>query len=76
MLFELEDDEIPSWTAGAMLDDAKLGLNHWRDFHRMAVTTDNQTVHRVAPILSALVPGEVKAFGREEHDAALAWLRA
>ena len=39
LLYHLSED-FESFSAGAAWDDAKLGLQHWTSFERMAVVTD------------------------------------
>ena len=66
---------FPHLSLGAMAEDIQLGLEYLRDMHRVAVVTDSPALTRLAPIASALVPGEVKSWRAGQRDAALAWLQ-
>jgi hypothetical protein len=74
IIFDLDGPDIPDYTSGALLEDAKTGFRHWNQFHRLAVLSDSSMLARLAPVASAMVPGRVKVFGTAEHDAATEWV--
>jgi hypothetical protein len=74
IIFDLGGPDVPGYTGGALLEDARTGFRHWNRFHRLAVLSDSGTLERLAPVASALVPGAVKVFAADEHDAATEWV--
>jgi hypothetical protein len=63
-------------TAGAMWDDAKLGLAHLRAWERIAVVTDVHWVAHATRMFAFLLPGQVKVFSNEEQSDAEKWIAA
>ncbi|WP_307188438.1 STAS/SEC14 domain-containing protein [Alcanivorax sp. NBRC 102028] len=61
LLYEI-GPTFDSFSAGAMLQDALVGLRHPLSWHRIAVVTSHDWISNVAQQASALIPGEVKAF--------------
>lgn len=72
--------EVPSFegiSIEGFFKDLQLGLRHWNRFEKEAVVSDEQWMHKFAPLGSHLVPGlEVKAFAGKESLAAKAWVVA
>lgn len=66
--------EFDGYTAGAMWDDARLGLTHWRSFERVAVVTDIGWITRSVKLFAPLMPGEVSVFPNDGLAAAKAWI--
>ena len=67
----------PDWdgyTAGAMFDDAKLGIEHLKAWKRFAIVSDAAWVHHLAKVFSLLVPGEVRVFAISDLDVATVWV--
>lgn len=73
LLMQLGPD-FESYTAGAMWDDARLGLTHWRSFERIAVVSDIAWITRGVKMFAPLMPGEVAVFPNDAMDAATAWI--
>lgn len=73
LLMQLGPD-FESYTAGAMWDDARLGLTHWRSFERVAVVSDIGWVTRGVKMFAPLMPGEVAVFPNDAMEAATAWI--
>ncbi|WP_397542795.1 STAS/SEC14 domain-containing protein [Roseovarius salis] len=63
------------FTLGAMLQDARAGLKHWRGFDRAAVVTDNAALRTAVAAFSVFMPCPVARFGMKELEAARRWLR-
>lgn len=67
----------PEWTgftAGAMWDDAKVGLAHRAAWEKVAVVTDVPWVHAGVKYFGFTIPGEVKLFGNDRLEEAKAWV--
>ena len=63
------------FTLGAMLQDARTGLKHWRGFDRVALVTDNSAVKTTAAAFSVFLPCPVARFTMAELEDARRWLR-
>lgn len=66
---------VSDFTLGAMIDDARLGLKHWRGFDRMAVVTARTGIKTAILAFSVLIPCPVMTFEPERLDEARRWLR-
>ncbi|MDS9467647.1 STAS/SEC14 domain-containing protein [Paracoccus sp. MBLB3053] len=66
--------EFEGYTAGAMWDDARLGLTHWRSFERIAVVSDIGWITRSIKLFAPLMPGEVAVFPNAAFEAAKVWI--
>lgn len=74
MVFDLDGPDIPEYVDGELLDDARTSFGYWNQFHRLAVLSDSRVLQRLAPVASALVPGQVKVFAIGDDDAAIEWV--
>ncbi|MEQ9260658.1 MAG: STAS/SEC14 domain-containing protein [Roseovarius sp.] len=63
------------FTLGAMLQDARTGLKHWRGFDRAAVVTDNAALKAAIGAFSVFMPCPVGRFAMRELEDARRWLR-
>jgi hypothetical protein len=61
-------------SAGAIWQDAKLGIGHWSDFTRVALVTDIAWIRDSMRLFAPLFPGIVRLFPNAERDAAKAWI--
>lgn len=64
------------FTAGAMFDDALVGVGHPRSWERIAVVADKEWIHKAFGLFGALVPAEARIFRKAEFDAAVSWVAA
>lgn len=69
-------DRFEGYSAGASLQDAKLGLEHIRHWKRTAVVSDHDWVNHLVHALGWMIPGDCKAFPLAERDEAIAWIAA
>jgi hypothetical protein len=68
------EDEGVDFSAGAMWQDMKLGMKHPLSWNRIAIVSGRSAWERLTPIVSAIMPGEVKNFQPEGLEAARIWL--
>lgn len=73
LIVEESDAEFSS---GAVWQDMKLGLANPFSWRKMAMVSDQGWWRRLTPLVSAMMPGEVKSFEPSELDAAKTWLAA
>jgi len=77
-LLAVIDEEFRGWTPRACLDDLAFAFSPWRHrFEKLAVVAGPGMVRWwTEHFPTALLPYPVKVFGRDETEAAWAWLRA
>lgn len=68
--------EFEGFEAKAALDDALLGLHHWRDFERVAIVTDKDWIANTMRIFLPLMPAKAKLFNINQLQDALNWAAA
>lgn len=62
--------------AGAMWEDARVGLGHRAGWERVALVTDVEWIRHAAAAFRFLVPGEIRVFAIAEAAAARRWIAA
>jgi len=75
MLYQTTPD-LSGFTAGAMWDDARVGLAHLRSFERIAVVTDTEWVATGIKLFRFLLPCPIKLFSNSQLEQARNWLAA
>jgi stage II sporulation SpoAA-like protein len=68
--------EFTGFTAGAGLEDARLGLKYLRLFERCAVVTDVGWLGEAVGFLGTMMPCPVKVFVNKERQQAVEWVSA
>jgi hypothetical protein len=66
--------DFTGYTAGAMWDDAKVGLGHLTAFEKVAVVTDVAWMRNAVNLFRFLIPCPVKIFANAEFTEAAAWI--
>lgn len=70
-------DDFAGWgEITAAWDDALIGLQHPRDFKKLALVGAPQWVEWGMMLFALFVPGGVKSFAGDGLDEALAWLKS
>jgi hypothetical protein len=67
---------IPSYeglTGGALWQDLKMGVEHWRAWKRIAVVTDVEWMRKGTEWFGWMTPGDVKHFPLDRRAAAISW---
>ena len=72
-------DEFEGFEAGAMWDDAKVGLAHITDWEKIAIVTDVNWIRDAGKIFGFAIetmsaPGHVKVFHNAELEQAIEWI--
>lgn len=73
MLYHAGED-FTGFDAGAMWDDAKLGIRHFSGWERVALVTDVSWLRAAAKAMGFAVPGEFRLFANAELAQAREWL--
>src|SRR5438105_2937388 len=61
------------FSGGALWQDLKMGVEHWRAWKRIALVTDVDWMIHGTQLFGWMTPGEVKHFALAERQAAIAW---
>jgi hypothetical protein len=63
------------FTAGAMWDDAKIGLKHLTAYERIAVVTDVNWAAGAVKFFSFIMPCPIRVFGNDSINQAKEWIQ-
>ena len=74
ILFDMHD--FHGWTAGALWQDVKFGLKHFRHVERLAMVGETAWQHGMAAFCKPFTTAKVRYFERGQADEAEAWLNA
>jgi hypothetical protein len=66
--------EYEGITTGAVWQDLKMGVEHFRAWKRIALVTDIEWMIHMAAMFGWMTPGEVKHFPLAERAAAIEWV--
>jgi hypothetical protein len=66
--------DFDGFTAGAMWDDAKIGLRHLTAYERIAMVTDVNWIAGAVKFFAFMIPCPTSIFGNERLAEAKAWL--
>lgn len=72
-LYHLGED-FDGFEAGAVWDDAKLGLAHYTGWKKMALVSDVEWIRGAVRLVGLAIPGHVRVFHNAELDAARRWV--
>ena len=61
------------FSGGALWQDLRMGVEHWRAWKRIALVTDVEWMAHGTDWFAWMTPGEVKHFPLAERAAAVAW---
>jgi len=65
--------EFHGMTGGALWEDLKMGVEHFRAWKRIALVTDIDWMRQMTTLFGWMTPGEVKVFPLAQRDEAIAW---
>lgn len=74
MLVQMRD--FHGWTAGALWQDIKFDLKHFRDIERLALVGEKSWEHGMAVFCKPFTTAAVRYFDKSEADQATAWIQA
>jgi hypothetical protein len=66
--------EFTEFTAGAMWDDAKIGLRHFTAYEKIAMVTDVSWIIGAVKFCTFMLPCPVRIFANDRLSEAMAWL--
>jgi hypothetical protein len=65
--------EFHGMTGGAVWEDLKVGIEHFKAWKRIALVTDTEWMHHAVTMFGWMTPGDVKHFRMAERPQAIAW---
>ncbi len=71
----LELNDFHGWTAGALWEDVKFDLKHFRDIERLAIVGDRTWERGMATFCKPFTTASIRYFDREQRDEAAEWIR-
>jgi hypothetical protein len=72
LLFEMRD--FHGWAAGAMWQDLKFGVKHFRDIERLAMVGDKKWEKGMAIFCKPFTTAQIRYFDTAQLDEARSWL--
>jgi hypothetical protein len=66
--------EFKGMTGGAVWQDLKVGIEHFRAWKRIAVVTDIEWVDHLTWLFGWMTPGETKVFPSDKRQDAVKWV--
>ncbi len=67
------ENHLSDFTIGALLQDLGVGLNHFTQWHKMAIVSNSKAIRTFTDIFSYVAPGEAKGFRHGELSQAIEW---
>lgn len=67
-------EDFEGWSADAMWQDAKLGMEDFSAWEKIAVVSDKDWLRHVVGAMGWMVPGEVRHFPVADLQAAKEWV--
>ena len=65
--------DLSNFSTGAWWEDAMLGLKNLTKWNKSAIVTDNDTIAKFTEVFSKVMPGEFKAFPKNELEDGMKW---
>ena len=65
--------EFHGMSGGAVWQDLKMGVEHFRAWKRIALVTDIEWMNVMTSLFGWMTPGEVRHFPLAQRDEAIAW---
>lgn len=72
ILMEMHD--FHGWDAGAMWEDSKFALHHFKDIERLAMVGETKWEHGMAIFCKPFTMAKIRYFDHTNADEARAWL--
>ena len=67
-------DNFHGWTLGAMWEDTKFDLKHWRDIERLAIVGESKWEEGMATFCKPFTSAKIKYFDHTKLDEARKWI--
>jgi SpoIIAA-like len=67
-------DDFHGWTAGALWEDMKFDLKHWRDIEKLAIVGETRWEAGMATFCKPFTTATIKYFDHTKLDEARQWI--
>ena len=67
-------DDFHGWTLGALWEDTKFDLKHWRDIERLAIVGESKWEEGMATFCKPFTSAKIKYFDHAKLDEARKWI--
>ena len=68
--------DFHGWTAGALWEDIKFDLKHFRDIDRLAIVGETKWEQGMATFCRPFTTAKIRYFDRKDEAAARVWIEA
>jgi len=68
--------DFHGWTAGAMWEDLKFDLKHWKDIERLAIVGDKKWEKGMATFCQPFTKAQIRYFDVRQLEEARQWLES
>jgi hypothetical protein len=68
--------DFHGWTAGALWEDLKFDLKHWKDIERLAIVGDKKWEKGMAAFCKPFTKAEIRYFDLAQLEQAREWLQS
>lgn len=72
----MEMEDFHGWSLGALWDDIKFDLHHYRDIERLAMVGSKRWQKGMATVCKPFTKAKVRYFEHGQEEQALQWVRA
>ena len=74
ILFEMHD--FHGWTAGALWEDLKFDMKHWKDIERLAIVGESKWEAGMATFCKPFTTAKIQYFDHTKLDEAKTWIES
>lgn len=67
--------DFEGWTCGALWEDTKFDIKHWRDFEKLAIVGDKKWEQGMATFCKPFTTAKIQYFDILKIEEARAWIR-
>ena len=67
-------ENFSGFDAGAIWDDAKIGMKHLAGWEKIALISDVEWIRAAVKLFGIAIPGQVRVFGNHELAEAIRWI--
>ena len=67
------DTPLSSFSFGAWMQDAFMGIKHITKWHKAAIVNDTEVIRKFTDFFSIVMPGEFKGFEHKDLQNAIGW---
>lgn len=68
--------DFHGWTAGAMWEDLKFDLKHWKDIGRLAIVGESKWQKGMATFCKPFTKAKIQYFDHEQIEEAREWVKS